>query len=204
SSRHVSSFRGSARRELKRKATPWPKSGIQFRDGSESHRPTYRHGDSRVAYGRSTQAALSLRLTLAEAAATVVGAVALAGLLVAADRAGLWGHGRVPYSNGGGCDIWFYFTQIISPQAGHLLAEGTRFVARPLYVTPPHALMVLFPALDPNQAAFLFFLPLAVTALYLGLRALFGRATSASGAMLIGTAPLLVNMASGTYVPMGA
>jgi len=143
-------------------------------------------------------------LTLAEAAATVVGAVALAGLLVAADRAGLWGHGRVPYSNGGGCDIWFYFTQIISPRAGHLLAEGTRFVARPLYVTPPHALMVLFPALDPNQAAFFFFLPLAVTALHLGLRALFGRATSGAGAMLIGTAPLLVNMASGTYVPMGA
>ena len=93
---------------------------------------------------------------------------------------------------------------IISPQAGQLLAEGTRFVARPLYLAPPHALMVLFPALDPTHAAFLFFLPLAATALYLGLRALFGRATSAVSALLIGTAPLLVNVASGTYVPMGA
>jgi len=147
---------------------------------------------------------LRQRLTFAEAVAAAAGALALAGVLIAADSMGLWGHGRVPYSNVGGCDIWFYFTQIISPQAGQLLADGTRFVARPLYVAPAHALLVLFPALDPNQAAFLFFLPLAVTALYLGLRALFGRATSAVGALLIGTAPLLVNMASGTYVPMGA
>ena len=72
------------------------------------------------------------------------------------------------------------------------------------YVVPPHLLEVLIPALDPNQAAFFVYLPLATAALYLGLRALFGRATSAAGALLIGSAPLLVNMASGTYVPMGA
>jgi hypothetical protein len=143
-------------------------------------------------------------MRLKEAAAACVGSVGLAFLLIAADRMGLWGHGRVPYSNGGGCDIWFYFSQIISPQAGNLLAEGTRFVSRPLYVVPPHLLKALFPALDPNQAAFFVFLPLAAAALYLGLRALFGRATSAAGALLIGSAPLLVNMASGTYVAMGA
>lgn len=105
---------------------------------------------------------MSQRLTLAETAATVVASIALALLLIAADQAGLWGHGRVPYSNGGGCDIWFYFSQIISPAAGHLLADSTRFVARPLYVMPPH-LETLLPVLDPNQAAFLVYLPLAVT-----------------------------------------
>jgi hypothetical protein len=143
-------------------------------------------------------------MSVKEAAAACGGSIALAFVLVAADQAGLWGHGRVPYSNGGGCDIWFYFSQIISPQTGNFLAEGTRFISRPLYVVPPHLLKTLFPALDPNQAAFLVFLPLATAALYLGLRALFGRATSAAGALLIGSAPLLVNMASGTYVPMGA
>ncbi len=143
-------------------------------------------------------------MTFKEAAGAVVSSVALAVLLITADRLGLWGHGRVPYSNGGGCDIWFYFTQIISPQAGHLLADGTRFISRPLYVVPPHLLGVLLPGLDPNQAAYFTFLPLATAALYLGLRALFGRSVSAAGALLIGTAPLLVNMASGTYVPMGA
>jgi len=143
-------------------------------------------------------------MSLREAAAAVIGSIALAFVLVAADQLGLWGHGRVPYSNGGGCDIWFYFSQIISPQAGNFLAEGTRFVSRPLYVVPPHLLEVLIPALDPNQAAFFVYLPLATAALYLGPRALFGRATSAAGALLIGSAPLLVNMASGTYVPMGA
>jgi hypothetical protein len=147
---------------------------------------------------------LNQRLTLAEAGAAVVGSIALAALLIALDRLGLWGHGRVPYSNGGGCDIWFYFSQIISPQAGNLLAEGTRFVSRPLYVAPPHLLNALLPALDPNQAAFFTFLPLATAALYFGLRALFGRATSVAGALLIGSAPLLINMASGTYVAMGA
>ena len=147
---------------------------------------------------------MNRRITFAEAAITAIGSIALALLLIAADQAGLWGHRRVPYSNGGGCDIWFYFSQIISPAAGHLLADGTRFVARPLYVVPPHVLESLVPALDPNQAAFLVYLPLAVTALYLGLRALFGRATAASGALLLGTAPLLINLASGTYVPMGA
>jgi len=143
-------------------------------------------------------------LALKETVTAGIASIALALLLIAADQAGLWGHGRVPYSNGGGCDIWFYFSQIISPAAGHLLADGTRFVARPLYVVPPHLLETLLPALDPNQAAFLVYLPLAVTALYLGLRALFGRATAASGALLLGTAPLLINLASGTYVPMGA
>jgi hypothetical protein len=143
-------------------------------------------------------------ISLKEAAAACVGSIALPFVLVAVDQAGLWGHGRVPYSNGGGCDIWFYFTQIISPQAGDLLAAGTRFVSRPLYVVPPHLLKLLFPALDPNQASFFVFLPVATGALYLGLRALFGRATSAAGTLLTSTAPLLINMASGTYVMMGA
>ena len=121
-------------------------------------------------------------MSLREAAAALIGSIALAFVLVAADQMGLWGHGRVPYSNGGGCDIWFYFSQIISPQAGNFLADGTRFVSRPLYVMPPHLLEALLPALDPNQAAFFVFLPLATAALYLGLRALFGRAHRHVGA----------------------
>jgi hypothetical protein len=145
-----------------------------------------------------------LRLTFREAVAAAVGAVALAGLLIAADRLGLWGYGRVPYSNHDGCDPWYYFSLIMSPQSGAVLAEGTRFISRPLYFAPPHLLRVLFPGLDPNLASFLFFLPLSTAALYLGLRAMFGRATSVTGALLIGTAPLLVNMASGTYVPVGS
>src|SRR5258708_20139818 len=98
-------------------------------------------------------------MSLKEAAAALAGSIALAFALIAADQMGLWGHGRVPYSNGGGCDIWFYFSQIISPQAGNLLAEGSRVIAPPLYVAPPPPPKSLVPAPPPNPPPSFLFLP---------------------------------------------
>lgn len=139
-----------------------------------------------------------------EGALAALGAILLSWLLIAADREGFYGAGRIPYSNGGGCDAWFYFSLIISPQSGSVFGAGTRFISRPLHFAPVHLVKVLFPDLDPNMASFLFFLPLATCALYVGLRAEFGRATSFAATMLLGTAPLLINMASSTYVPIAA
>ena len=46
-------------------------------------------------------------MSLKEAAAACVGSIVLAVVLIVVDRLGLWGHGRIPYGNGGGCDVWF-------------------------------------------------------------------------------------------------
>ena len=143
-------------------------------------------------------------LSFEEVLLACAGAVLLAGLLLAADRVGIYGAGRIPYANGGSCDSWYYYSLIISPQSGSMLAEGTRFISRPLYFAPVHLLKELLPGLDPNMASYLVFFPLAVSALYLGLRAYFAPTTSLAATVLVGSAPLLINMASETYVPMGA
>jgi hypothetical protein len=57
---------------------------------------------------------LSVRLALKEVAVAYLSAMLLASLLIAADRIGVWGAGRIPYSNRDGCDIWFYFSLIIA------------------------------------------------------------------------------------------
>lgn len=129
----------------------------------------------------------------------------LALTLMAADVLGLVGGGAVPYANGVGCDVWFYFSLVLSPESvAAMTPSDSRFMTRPLYFAPVHLLKSLLPAIDINVLSFLLFLPLATAALYAGLRSMFAPPSAALGAVLVGSTSLLITVMSSTFATVAS
>ena len=145
------------------------------------------------------------RLSLRETAGAYGAALLLAVLTLLPGAVGLSAGRPVPYGNDSHCDPWYYFGLILFPDWGTtFLNPSDRQSARALFFAPIHVLKFLLPGLDVNVLVFLFFVPIALAALYVALRAMFGRISSAAAVLLIGTSPLFIDTSSVTYVTVGS
>jgi hypothetical protein len=141
---------------------------------------------------------------LLEASVALGAALAFAAFILLWDSVGMMAVGPVAYANDGGCDVWEYFGLALRPKAGPILAPDVRLIGRVMYFAPIYALGSVLPGIGASLINYFLFFSLALTALYLALRAVFSRRVSVFVSLVVGASPLLVNSMSSTYSPVAA
>ena len=142
-------------------------------------------------------------LTFIELAGAYGAALLLAAVAMLAERAGLMNIGAIPYGNDSTCDPWQYFGLTLSPEAGPIHGPTSRQITRPLFFGVLHVVRWALPGVDVNTLNYFVFIPLATTALYVAFRSIFAVRTALAGALLMGSAPMLLVIGSITYPTVG-